>query len=115
MVGDYTEDSLVEQPAIALFEELGWETANCFYESFKDSPSPLSSPKGRGGLELPEEPLTSPLRSLPRTGASRWSSLKDNSPLEPRDQNPQNFCVFCWIWSSVDLLRILSKITQYVE
>ena len=34
MVGDYTEDSLVEQPAIALFEELGWETANCFYETF---------------------------------------------------------------------------------
>ena len=34
MVGDYTENSLVEQPAIALFEELGWETANCFYETF---------------------------------------------------------------------------------
>jgi len=48
MVGDYTEDSLVEQPAIALFEELDLETANCFYESFKDSPSPLSSPRGRG-------------------------------------------------------------------
>ena len=68
MVGDYTEDSLVEQPAIALFEELDWETANCFYESFEDSPSPLSSPKGRGGLELPAEPLTSPLRSLPNKG-----------------------------------------------
>ena len=48
MVSDYTENSLVEQPAIALFSELGWEAANCFYESFNDSPSPLSSPKGRG-------------------------------------------------------------------
>lgn len=48
MVGDYTENSLVEQPAIALFEGLGWEAANCFYESFNDSPSPVSSPKGRG-------------------------------------------------------------------
>ncbi len=48
MTGDYTENSLVEQPAIALFSELGWEAANCFYESFNDSPSPLSSPKGRG-------------------------------------------------------------------
>jgi len=30
----YTEDALVEQPAIRLFEELGWETANCFEETF---------------------------------------------------------------------------------
>jgi len=48
MTGDYTENSLVEQPAIALFSELGWEAANCFYESFADSPSPGSSPTGRG-------------------------------------------------------------------
>jgi len=34
MTGDYTENSLVEQPAIALFSELGWEAANCFYETF---------------------------------------------------------------------------------
>jgi hypothetical protein len=25
---EYSEDSLVEQPAIALFAELGWETTN---------------------------------------------------------------------------------------
>lgn len=30
----YSENSLIEQPAIALFAELGWETANCFYETF---------------------------------------------------------------------------------
>jgi len=47
-VNSYTENSLVEQPAIALLAELGWETANCFYESFADSPSPFSSPTGRG-------------------------------------------------------------------
>jgi len=29
---DYSEDTLVEQPAIALFAELGYTTANCFYE-----------------------------------------------------------------------------------
>lgn len=29
---DYSENTLVEQPAIALFEELGWETANFFHE-----------------------------------------------------------------------------------
>ncbi len=29
----YSEFALIEQPAIALFAELGWETANCFYET----------------------------------------------------------------------------------
>jgi type I restriction enzyme, R subunit len=29
---DYTEDALVEQPAIALFEELGWGTGNLYSE-----------------------------------------------------------------------------------
>jgi type I restriction enzyme, R subunit len=31
---NYGEDTLVEQPAIVLFEELGYQTANCFNESF---------------------------------------------------------------------------------
>lgn len=30
----FTEDSLIERPAIALFAQLGWETSNCFYETF---------------------------------------------------------------------------------
>ena len=30
--GEYTEDTLVEQPAIALFGDLGWETANLYNE-----------------------------------------------------------------------------------
>ena len=29
---DYSEDTLVEQPAIALFSELRYDTANCCYE-----------------------------------------------------------------------------------
>ena len=29
---DYSEDALIERPAIALFGELGWETADCFHE-----------------------------------------------------------------------------------
>lgn len=33
-MNDYSEDTLVEQPTIALFVGLGWETANCFYEKF---------------------------------------------------------------------------------
>jgi len=30
----YTEDNLTEQPAIKLFESLGWQTANCYAETF---------------------------------------------------------------------------------
>jgi len=29
MSNQFSEDALVGQPAIALFAELGWETANC--------------------------------------------------------------------------------------
>src|SRR6266496_6370989 len=51
----YSEDSLIEQPAIELFKELGWETANCYNESFdstlmRSAPSPLPSPRGRGRI-----------------------------------------------------------------
>lgn len=55
----YTKNSLIEQPAIALFADLGWETANCFNESFHDSPSPSSSPSGRG-IENWPSPGSSP-------------------------------------------------------
>ncbi len=52
MASDYTEDSLVEQPAIALFAELGWEPANCFYETF--------GPKGTLGRETPYDVVLEP-------------------------------------------------------
>jgi len=34
LTSDYSEDSLVEKPAIELFKELGWEAANCYHERF---------------------------------------------------------------------------------
>ncbi|MBI2164078.1 MAG: type I restriction endonuclease subunit R [candidate division NC10 bacterium] len=37
----YSEDALVEQPAVALFDELGWETADCFHEFEQAGGSPL--------------------------------------------------------------------------
>ena len=43
----YTEDALVEQPAIALYSELGWETANCWGERFGEG--------GTLGRETPTE------------------------------------------------------------
>jgi type I restriction enzyme, R subunit len=38
---DYSEDTLVEQPAISLFAELGYDTAKCFYEKIGTSDSTL--------------------------------------------------------------------------
>ncbi|MEJ7593832.1 MAG: type I restriction endonuclease subunit R [Planctomycetaceae bacterium] len=56
-MNDYSEDTLVEQPAIALFEELGYDTANCFYEKVGPSNSTL-------GRETTEEVILRPkLRS----------------------------------------------------
>jgi type I restriction enzyme R subunit len=53
----YTEDQLVEQPAIGLFAELGWQSANCFHEFEQPGGSPL-------GRETPAEVvLVSRLRS----------------------------------------------------
>jgi hypothetical protein len=44
----YTEDRLVEQPAIELFAELGWATVSASEESFGSAePSPQHSPRGR--------------------------------------------------------------------
>ena len=38
---DFSENTLVEQPAIVLLAELGWETANCFREFDQVDGSPL--------------------------------------------------------------------------
>ena len=40
----YTEDQLVEQPAIGLFAELGWQTVSALEEIFGSAePSPVPS------------------------------------------------------------------------
>src|SRR5271157_51467 len=33
-MGDYSENGLIEQPAIALFESIGWQPMNCYHETF---------------------------------------------------------------------------------
>ena len=37
----YSEDELIEQPAIVLLEEMGWETCNCYSEFNQQDGSPL--------------------------------------------------------------------------
>ena len=47
MNNNYTEDALIEQPALALLGQLGWQTADCFDESF--------GPAGNLGRETSSE------------------------------------------------------------
>ncbi|MCJ7792351.1 MAG: type I restriction endonuclease, partial [Dehalococcoidia bacterium] len=65
---DYSESTLVEEPAIESFNELGWETADCFHE-FDGGKSPL-------GRETPAEVVL-----LPRLQAA-LKKLNANLPSE---------------------------------
>ena len=56
MHNPYSEDELIEQPAISLLEEIGWETLNC-YSEFDQGISPI------GRNTKSEVILTSRLRS----------------------------------------------------
>ena len=90
MVNDYSEDNLVEQPAIALFAGLGWETENCFYEKFGENSShgrETSSevvllPRLRSALErlnsaLPKEAIELAIEEL----------VRDRSIMSPANAN----------------------------
>jgi len=48
MSADYSEDTLIEQPAIELFRSMKWDAANCFHEFEQAGGSPL-------GRETPAE------------------------------------------------------------
>ena len=75
----YTEDQLVEQPAIALFAELGWQTGSAMEEVFgqggtlgrETSGEAVLTPRLRAALEklnphLPAEAITSAMDELTR-------------------------------------------------
>jgi len=90
MLNDYSEDNLVEQPAIALFAGLGWETENCFYEKFGEnstfgretSSEVVLLPRLRSALErlnpaLPKEAIELAIEEL----------VRDRSIMSPANAN----------------------------
>ena len=99
MSGEYSEDQLVEQPAIGLFASLGWQTASAVEEIFgvggtlgrETSGDVILTHLMRAALErmnpqLPSEAITSAVDELTRDrsamtlpGANRevWTLLKD--------------------------------------
>jgi hypothetical protein len=89
-MSDYSEDSLVEQPAIELLSKLGWQTANCFYEKFgengtlgrKTSSVVVLVPRLRAALvrlnpDLPSEAIDLAIEELTR----------DRSVISPANAN----------------------------
>jgi len=44
-MSEYTEDSLIEQPAINLFADIGWQTIDCYSEVFGEEGTLERNPK----------------------------------------------------------------------
>ena len=89
-VNNYSEDALIEEPAIELFDDLGWQTMNCFYEKFGPGGSigretssevvlvnRLRSSLGRLNPHLPRDALDSAIEVLTQDRSS-MSPVKAN-------------------------------------
>ena len=99
----YTEDQLVEQPAIGLFAELGWTTVSALEETFGATGTLLRETKGevvlvsrlRAALErlnpaLPPEAITAAVDELTRDrsamsleAANREVDLRPSAGIRP--------------------------------
>jgi type I restriction enzyme R subunit len=101
---NYSENILIEQPAISLIESLGWQSANCYYETFgptsalgRETPSEVVLVSRLGpvlrklnpdlppqAIEAAIEELTKDRSSLSPVSANRdiYSMLKDGVPIK---------------------------------
>jgi type I site-specific restriction-modification system R (restriction) subunit len=106
--GGYTEDGLVEQPAIALFAELGWQTASAIEEKFGAGGTLGRETSGEVvlaarlcaaletlNLKLPAEAITAAVDELSRdrsamtlAGANRetWALVRDGVKVQVPDR-----------------------------
>jgi type I restriction enzyme R subunit len=97
MTKDYSEAVLIEQPAIELFRELGYETANCFYEKVGDEESTLGRRTSQDVVLVPR--LRQALRRLNEDLPAEAIELaieelkKDGSAVNPVVANREIFIV----------------------
>lgn len=109
MGGGYTEDGLVERPAVALFAEMGWQTASAMEEKFgaggtlgrETSGEVVLVPRLRAALEklnpkLPAEAVAAAVEELTRDrtamtlpGANRetWVLIRDGVKVQVPDRD----------------------------
>ena len=85
-----SEDAAIEQPTIALFAELGWETLNCYHESF--GPLSLLGRETMADVVLPSR-LRAAIEKL-NPGVSpnaveiaMWETASNRSTLSPARAN----------------------------
>lgn len=109
---DYSEDTLIEQPAIALFESLGWETGNLYAEWTSSSSSEgrqtqqdvvlegrLRAALSRLNPDLPNEAINLVVEELARdrskllpvnANQEAYRLLKDGVPVPVTDEHGHN-------------------------
>lgn len=109
---DYSEDTLVEQPAIALFESLGWETGNLYAEWIGSSSSEgrhtqqdvvlerrLRAALSKLNPDLPDEAINLVVEELVRDRSKLlpvnanqevYRLLKDGVPVPVTDEHGHN-------------------------
>ena len=109
---DYSEDTLVEQPAIALFESLGWETGNLYAEWTGSSSSEgrqtqqdvvlegrLQAALSKLNPDLPSDAINLVVEELARDRSKLlpvnanqevYRLLKDGVPVSVTDENGHN-------------------------
>ncbi|MGE8501428.1 MAG: type I restriction endonuclease subunit R [Pseudomonas sp.] len=109
---DYSEDTLVEQPAIALFESLGWETGNLYAEWTGSSSSEgrqtqqdvvlegrLRAALSKLNPDLPSDAINLVVEELARDRSKLlpvnanqevYRLLKDGVPVSVTDENGHN-------------------------
>lgn len=123
---DYSEDTLVEQPAIALFESLGWETGNLYSEWAGSSSSEgrqtqqdvvlegrLRAALNKLNPDLPNEAIDLVVEELARDRSKLlpvnanqefYRLLKDGVPVSVTDEHGRNTLKVAKVidWGSVE-------------
>jgi hypothetical protein len=82
----YTEDQLVEQPAIGLFAELGWTTLSAMEESYGANGTLLRGTKGEVVLVSRLHAALERLNPALPSEAINASSISLNRPVIPRGE-----------------------------
>ena len=72
----YTEDQLVEQPAIGLFAELGWQTVSAWEETFGATGTLRRETKGEVVLQLGNPDLNEDTRPAPELSEEERAEVK---------------------------------------
>ena len=102
----YTEDQLVEQPAIGLFAELGWTTVSAMEETFGATGTLLRETKGEvvlvAAIHQEECTLPNSLRRAAAGGVARATFA----------ENVRKSLISRWLSSKIPLLAAVARLRR---